>query len=489
VLGAALALVAGGCASATPATTPASPPASPAPRRVVVVGAGLAGLVVACELVRAGHEVLVLEAQGRPGGRILTVRTPFPEGLYVEAGATHVVPDPDLLAVLDRAGVEVAPRPRGPAGLATIALVAGARHRVAPDQDGPIAHVLPPEEVALGERGRRAKYLGIPDGIDPRSAWPPPELARFDRMTVGEMLRERGASPAWIASFAENGYGEGVDTVSAAFVLREMACIDREIALGRGGGRVVGGSDRLPRALAAELGDRIVYRAVVKHVAHAADRARVVFERAGATESIEAGRVVLAAPQGALRDVGFTPPLAPLKQRAFAEVPTTSVTRIWAQLRSRPWLERGEAGTADTDLELGRLRDETEGRPGDGAVLGAYLSGAAARRLAARPERERIDALLDHAERVHPGARAAFVTGASHAWDADPFARGGYAWFRPGQLTELAPALGSPEGVLHFAGDHTSYRPGFMHGAVASARRVVGEVEAALGRAPRVAQR
>jgi monoamine oxidase len=66
------------------------------PQRVIVVGAGLAGLSAAYELTRAGHEVRVLEAQSRAGGRVLTFRDPFPDGLYAEAGATRIHTSMDL---------------------------------------------------------------------------------------------------------------------------------------------------------------------------------------------------------------------------------------------------------------------------------------------------------------------------------------------------------------------------------------------------------
>ncbi len=443
---------------------------------MVVVGAGLAGLVVADALVRSGHEVLVLEAQARVGGRILTIRDPLREGLSVEAGATHVVGDPDLLAVIEGAGVALAPRAQRQRDLASVAWTQGVRRRLAPDEETP-PPALSQEEVALGEQGRRRKYLGAPAGTDP-TVLLPPELARWDRMSVLEMLQERGASPAWIASFADSGYGEGLPSVSAAFVLREMACIDREIALG-GGGRIAGGSDALPRALASRLGARIVHGAAVQRIEHRGGGARVVLTRRGRVESVEAARVVCAAPHTALRQVEFAPRLSPAKERAMREVPATSVTRIWAQMQTRFWAERGERGSADTDRELGRVRDETELLPGTSGVLGSYLSGEIARRVGRLSGEARVAALVAHAELVHPGAARAFVVGVSKSWDEDPFARGAYAWFRPGQLGEHAAALGSAEGVLHFAGDHTSYRPGFMHGAVASARRVLAELAAA----------
>ncbi len=70
---------------------------------------------------------------------------------------------------------------------------------------------------------------------------------------------------------------------------------------------------------------------------------------------------------------------------------------------------------------------------------------------------------------------------AVYAWDADPWSRGDYAWFRPGQMHALLPHLATVEGRIHFAGDHTSSRPGWMQGALDSGLRAAAEVAAALG--------
>ncbi|MGH8876463.1 MAG: flavin monoamine oxidase family protein [Stackebrandtia sp.] len=59
------------------------------PKRVVILGAGLAGLTAAFELARAGHQPIVLEARDRVGGRAYTMRC-FAPGLYAEAGAMFV---------------------------------------------------------------------------------------------------------------------------------------------------------------------------------------------------------------------------------------------------------------------------------------------------------------------------------------------------------------------------------------------------------------
>ena len=80
-----------------------------APRRVAVLGAGLAGLVAGYELTKAGHEVTLLEAQSRPGGRVLTLRT-FDDGLYADAGAARIPDDHEwVLRYVKEFGLRLAP--------------------------------------------------------------------------------------------------------------------------------------------------------------------------------------------------------------------------------------------------------------------------------------------------------------------------------------------------------------------------------------------
>ncbi len=81
---------------AEPEDSPGALPPAGRSLRIVVVGAGLSGLVAAYELTRAGHDVTVLEARGRVGGRVLTLRSPFAPGHTAEAGAVRIPPEHDL---------------------------------------------------------------------------------------------------------------------------------------------------------------------------------------------------------------------------------------------------------------------------------------------------------------------------------------------------------------------------------------------------------
>ena len=78
------------------------------PKSIIIIGAGLSGLVAGFELKQAGHELIILEARDRVGGRVLTVRDPFSDGLFAEAGAARIPHDHDLtLGYADYFGLKV----------------------------------------------------------------------------------------------------------------------------------------------------------------------------------------------------------------------------------------------------------------------------------------------------------------------------------------------------------------------------------------------
>src|SRR5829696_3624671 len=161
-------------------------------KRVIIVGAGLAGLSAAYELTQANHDVVVLEARTRPGGRVLTLRDPFPEGLYVEAGAARI-PDHHHFTrqYVEHFGLTL--DPFEPAGLVHVYHVRGKRIEATSAQDVDWPYELTADERALGLNGMRQKYIWsmldeLGDVTDP--AWPPPELTtKFDRMNRSDLWR------------------------------------------------------------------------------------------------------------------------------------------------------------------------------------------------------------------------------------------------------------------------------------------------------------
>src|SRR5262245_3525214 len=367
--GACVSLAALGSCAGAPRPAPTSAAASRV-RPVVVVGAGFSGLVIAYRLMQRGYPVMVLEATARPGGRIRTIRG-FSDGLYVEAGATHIMGDPDLVRLLKELGMRSAKRPaRTP--LARVRHVAGRRSVTPAGEAEPPDHSYSEEDTRLGEQGRMAKYFGIVARIDlamhRTMAWSA-DIARLDQLTCADHLRSQGAPPGFLADIDDMlPLGDGIETTSALDIARTLAAIRHEIAqaatMPPGGdgtsGRMVGGSDAIPTALASRLGDRIAYSSVVERIERAEHGATLVVRDRAGRHRLDAARVVLTMPFTAMRAIDVAPRWSPVKARAIAELGMTSVTRIWVASDRRSWLEQGEAGRAESDLPTGRIHDETE---------------------------------------------------------------------------------------------------------------------------------
>jgi monoamine oxidase len=451
--------------------------------RVVVIGAGLAGLAAAHELARTGVEVRVLEARGRPGGRVHTLRAPFDDGLYAEAGAVFV---PSHHATTHRYlrefGLALHAAEEGGRGIGERVFIRGTSVRHLPGSPTRWPVPLKPREMGLGPGELRSLYLHpVVEAIgDPEHPlWPGPSALQFDGMTMEQLLRARGASPGAIA-LMRLGYldewGDGIGSISALALLRDLAG-------SRGGSathRIAGGSDRLPAAFAQRLGDAIRYGAQVTAIERRRSGVRVAYTAAGRPRTIAAEHVVCAIPFTVLRRLAVDPPFSPAKRSAVARLPATSVTRVYLQLREGAW-NTEDGGAVATDLPVMLAANATAGQPGPRGIVEAFVTGREARALARMSPDACVRGVRAQLAQVIHGMDARVERAAVYAWDADPWARGDYAWFRPGQMRALLPHLATAEGRIHFAGDHTSSRPGWMQGALDSGLRAAAEVAAALG--------
>ncbi len=447
------------------------------PRKVVVIGAGLAGLSAAFELSQAGHEVTVLEARARPGGRVFTIRGQFADGMYAEAGATNVFDVHQWTIKYARLlGVEldlVTP----PSG-ASVFHVKGKRIVIKPNTP-----VDWPFELRADERGQTrgqlwSKYvapvlkeIGDPEAPD----WPPSSLKSLDDLNFAQFLRNRGASPGAISILRlglADQLGEGADAVSALDLLREAMprALEKQLYVIRGG------SDTFPRAFAAKLADKIRYGCAVARIDQKDNGVSVVYLRGGNGETITGDYVICAIPFSVLDTIEFSPPISREKRRASTQLGNTSVVRVLMQTRKRFWLEEGLSGGATTDLPLMTAYDKNFYQPGMRGMLEAYVAGERARKLAAMDADERFKFTINQMSMIHPAIGDHLEGGTSICWDNEEWSRGAYAWFRPGEMTTMLPHIATPEGRIHFAGDHTSPSPGWMNGALQSGNRVAREV-------------
>jgi len=442
---------------------------------VLVIGAGLAGLAAAHALLAAGRSVVVLEARARVGGRVHTLREPFAHGQFAEAGAIFVPADHALTrGYLREFGLELVDAFKHSSASALFV-----RGRLVHAGDAELPVELREDERAAGLRGLFLRYVlpGLAEAgelhdTDTRSE----RLARLDPQSFAEFLRARGASSGAL-ELMQLGFlglhGDGFESVSALQVLRELG------GSGPGGTqRVAGGSDRLPEAMAEPIQERIRHGAEVLALQPLGYAVRVRFRERGELRSLIGRRVIATLPTTVLRGLDLGPGLSSAKRRAIDEVGMTSVTRSYLQAPARFW---GDLGGVDTDLEAQQLMDATGGQAGEAGILESYATGARARELAGLDEAARLARVKADVERVFPGSAAGIERATSWAWDREPYSRGGYAWYRPGQLAAHLGALRAPEGCVFFAGEHTSTSSGWMQGALESGERAAREALASWG--------
>jgi monoamine oxidase len=437
-------------------TLPVAVRAAGPSKKVLIVGAGLAGLSAAYELVQAGHQVTVLDARDHPGGRVLTLRDSFADGQYVEAGAETFGETHNFV----RHYVQTFHLETTPAWnygtLTSLIFRDGRRSR--PTSDLSRKYIEP-----------AVKEIGDP--LAP--GWPSTELLRqFDRVSMAGLLRNRGASPDEIA-LLEVGYSDSWDNGTSP---DSALCLLRDEAIARKGAsfRIRGGNDQLPKALAQSLGARVHYRTTLQRIRQDNKRVTATVNTSGRRSQISADYLICAIPFTVLRSIEVSPAFSEGKQRAIRELTYNSVTRVYVQSETRSWIADGLSGYAATDLPIGTVWDCTEGQSGARGILECYTSGERARRLASLSEPQRIRTVVENVQKVFSGVSAEKAV--SVVWDADPLVKGAFAWFKRDQMATLLPHIARREGRVFFAGEHTSPWFGWMQGALESGNRAAHEV-------------
>ncbi|AKQ65048.1 amine oxidase [Myxococcus hansupus] len=450
--------------------------------RTIILGAGLAGLAAAYELVLAGQDVIVLEARSRVGGRVLTLREPFSDGMYAEAGGKYVLSGHS--ALLEHAktfGLELDSLPVPHMSALRPFHLQGRRILAPFGDDSGLPYILRADERQLGLAGLYRRYLfplleAVGDPLHP--SWPGPDASELDGLTLREALAERGASSGAIDVLSLGRFdlvGDGIDASSALGVLRREL-----LTVGRGGVSAYtlrGGSERLPLALAGALGDRVRFGWAAMRIEQTPGTVSVCCRGdSGEHRTFTAERLVCAIPFSVLRGIEGGSTFSAEKLRAIRELEHTSVVRTFIQCRRRLWSEWGWTEDWLTDLPMMHVMDAAPTQPQAAGILEAYMAGPRARAASLLSDEARIAMVTDGMSQVASGLSSEVLRGASYAWDLDPWARGAFAWFRPRQLTQWGRALAIREGRIHFAGDQTSPMPGWMEGALRSGRRAALEI-------------
>ncbi len=438
-----------------------------APERadVVVVGAGIAGLVAARRLAAGGAGVRVLEARDRVGGR--TVNEPISDSESTEMGGQWVGPTQDrILGLIAELGLETFPTRTDGQNV----IERGGRLR---RYRGTIPRLSPLvlADVALA----RFKLGRALRKVDPEAPWDAPGASDLDSVTLGDWLRANvrtSAGRELIELSTKTVWGAHPDELSLLWALSYMAAGGGfEKLLDVEGGaqqdRIVGGSALIAERLAADLGDRVTLGFGVTSLSWGGDEVELAGTGGGV---VRARQAVIAVPPSLLGRIAFKPGLPEAHAALVRAWRGGNLIKVTATYAEPFWRENGLSGegvSARGPVSITFDNAPPAGKPG--ALVG-FVGGADVASYKALPDAGRRDVALDTFVRLFGAPARNAERFLERDWHAEEWSQGGpVSNLGPNVLARHGHALRDPVGPMHFAAtEYATKWCGYMDGAVRS---------------------
>lgn len=450
--------------------------------RIVIVGAGIAGLNAAYVLKKAELRAELFEAATRTGGRIHSATDLLAPGLVTELGGEFIDSGhEEMLALAKEFGLVLLDREAPSEKKLKTAYFFAGKHR----SERQIVEAL---RLLAARIAKDADTLG--DVIDYRNAG---NAAALDKLSLATYLDRIGAK-GWIREFLRVAYvtefGLDEDEQSA---LNLITLISTDLSTGKiqvfGDSderyKIRGGNSRIIENLVQRLDGQIHPGQRLEAIRQRGAGYVLSFQTPNQTlRDVQADYVLLTLPFSVLRDVHMTLDLPQVKHKAIQELGYGTNAKILVGTTQRVWRNKSYSGEVFSDQPFQLAWDNSQGQAGMAGGLTLFSGGKAGVDVGLGAAEQQSQRLMMGVERVFPGVGAT-LNGkvARYHWPSAPFSKGSYACYRPGQWTSIGGAEFEPVGNLHFAGEHCSTDfQGFMNGGAETGRRAAQALLVALGK-------
>ena len=433
---------------------------------VIVIGAGLSGLHTTYLLEQQGLNVLLLEASNRVGGRIYTLDhlQGQPEVGGSQIGTGYKV----LRDIAARHNLVPEASTSTPAGMAF-----GINRQLfnAGEWATHAANRLPDNERNTQPNWLMWQYLNKGEIVTDPNDWLNKQYQHLDIPLI-DHLKKLGASDEALRLMNSNFSGNDIRTVSALQMLRKNA-----ILKGAGGSEYIrSGMQRLPDAMASDLKNTPVFNKVVATIAQ---RDNTIHVACTDNSRYSAQRCVMAVPFSTARHMDLQLEISEAKRQAINQLNYSHITHVFLKPKSDYWQEDKFSPNMWTDSPLGMVFGHQDNN-GKVILIRAILMGNNARAADPLSKQDIGQLVIKQLAAIRPASKGKLTLEEVVSWHQNPFSQGAIAQFNAGSINRFAHAVALPEGLLHFAGEHTDFRQSGMEAAVISAQRCAQELVAVL---------
>lgn len=450
--------------------TPANPRVV---KKIIVAGAGIAGLTCAYELMQKGHEVIVLEAAGRYGGKVYTSYGDLPDELYAEFGAEGFT-IPGYIKYREYLTEFELPYLPYHHNKNRYTLV---NNEWLSQEEQSQRRLDAARNIGSFNR-RERKFLADNPADRLERLYLEPYLEKFsneyqplgigydhlDSVPISEIYTKEGASPAALSLL-------GGSSVSALQKLWESYIMEiRGYWDGHERQRIKGGNQRLVNEFAKRLGTRIQLGCRILNVDQGKSGVTVTYQEFGETKKMEADYLACCLNVQAINNILFNPVLPPEKQYVLENLVFQQTARVIFQARSKFW-EENKYGINLT-FNHASLRDVAQVAHEVDSDRVAIKTKSAAGTTPAEA--------LNTFKRLYPGDRSKIdiENVLIQDWSRDAYTPGCQRLnFPMGELSRYWPHLQAPAGNIHFAGGYADNRVWGMEAAVNSANIVANQID------------